>query len=92
MKRVALYDISDSTLREKVSSMLMDYGFIRIQKSAMVAEIKPHLLLQLKNKLDRITLQPNEDIMILRLCRDCEKDIYRVTSKALPTQVPVIVY
>ncbi|MEM3040483.1 MAG: CRISPR-associated endonuclease Cas2 [Nitrososphaerota archaeon] len=92
MRRLVIYDISDSKLREKVSSMFADYGFIRIQKSAMIAEINPRHLAYLKIQLKRIKLQSNDDIMILSLCRDCERDIFSVNSRVLPRKVSVVVY
>ena len=92
MKRVALYDIASSKLRRHVSSLLMDYGFIRIQESAMVADIDSRLLQSLYEHLKRFKLGDHEDIMVLRLCKECEAEVYSVNYRVLPQKRSVIVY
>ncbi|MBS7623728.1 CRISPR-associated endonuclease Cas2 [Candidatus Bathyarchaeota archaeon] len=87
-----MYDIASSKLRRYVSSLLMDYGFIRIQESAMVADISSHLLKSLYGRLRSLKLGVNEDLMFLSLCRRCELAVYSVGRRPLPQKRWVVVY
>lgn len=68
---VIIYDISDDGLRTRVAKALMDYGCIRIQKSAFYGTFNRNNREKLKLRLERMMKDDEGNIQFYPLCTKC---------------------
>lgn len=71
MDIVIIYDISEDHLRAKVAKVLMDYGCIRIQKSAFYGLLNRNNREKLKLRLQRMMKDAEGNIQFYPLCSKC---------------------
>ena len=67
---LACYDISSDRTRTKVAGKLLEYGLERIQFSVFIGNIKPRLLIELKNKVQPLidgTKNPQDSLLFIPL-------------------------
>jgi CRISPR-associated protein Cas2 len=71
LNTVIIYDISDNGLRTRVAKALIDYGCIRIQKSAFYGMLNRNNREKLRLRLDRMMKDEVGNIQIYPLCNKC---------------------
>lgn len=77
MNYVIMYDIVDNKSRRHVTEMLMDKGFIRVQKSVFIGEFKRKDISLFINKLTK-KLDKKKDSL---LCMQVNKEDYAKSYK-----------
>jgi|Deesub1362A_J573_1020465.scaffolds.fasta_scaffold00335_39 CRISPR-associated protein Cas2 len=68
MNTLVIYDISDDDLRSRVAQTCMDYGLVRIQKSAFIGRIDSQKRKGLVRILERLIKSQNDNIQIFVIC------------------------
>lgn len=71
METLIIYDITDDNLRNKIATILKDFGCMRIQKSAFLGDLNTNLRDKLKIKLEKILGDEFGNIQIYPLCSKC---------------------
>ncbi|MEM2141670.1 MAG: CRISPR-associated endonuclease Cas2 [Candidatus Thorarchaeota archaeon] len=73
MRWIVVYDITDDSLRERVSERLKDYGLERIQYSTFQGELLRHVLSSLRTDLQKLVNEGDEtdSVIIFPLCDPC---------------------
>jgi len=71
MDTVIIYDISDDALRARIAKALMDYGCIRIQKSAFYGVLNRNNREKLKLRLERMMKEAEGNVQFYPLCSKC---------------------
>ena len=71
MDPVIIYDIPADSLRTRVAKALMDFGCIRIQKSAFYGALNRNTREKLRLRLDRMMKDEVGNIQIYPLCTKC---------------------
>ena len=71
MKIVVSYDIIENRKRQKVIDTLMSYGFVRIQKSVFLGDIKIRKVRELLFELSGVIDLEKDALCILNICEKC---------------------
>lgn len=71
MDTIVIYDITDNSLRAKVARTLMDWGCIRIQKSAFWGNLSPNARENLRLQLEEMMEGYVGNIQLYPLCSKC---------------------
>jgi CRISPR-associated protein Cas2 len=71
MDTIVIYDITDNGLRAKVARTLMDWGCIRIQKSAFWGNLSPNARENLRLQLEEMMGGYEGNIQLYPLCSKC---------------------
>lgn len=82
MRYLVGYDISDDTRREKIATLLADYGD-RVQYSLFEADLAPEALATLADELHSLPLGPADSIRIYRLCAGCSAASHTIGAGTL---------
>jgi len=89
LKYLFAYDFSDDSRRYALSELLLDFGGVRIQKSAFLLELSSEEFIQLKEESEKI-VQPEDRLFAAPLCKDCfSKSIIR--GSELPKKTDIII-
>jgi len=76
---VIAYDIPVDKRRNKIASVLKDYG-VRVQYSVFECKLRPEDFLKLKNALEKIVNKKEDRLYFYKLCEECYKKIVRKGS------------
>lgn len=68
MNTLVIYDISDDDLRSNIAQTCMDYGLVRIQKSAFLGKIDSQRRKSLKRALERKLGSNKGNIQLFIIC------------------------
>ena len=71
MDTIVIYDIADNGLRPRVARTLMDWGCIRIQKSAFWGSLTPNARENLRLRLEEMMEGYEGNIQLYPLCSKC---------------------
>lgn len=71
MDTIIIYDISENSLRTRVAKVLLDYGCIRIQKSAFWGVLNHNTQDKLRLRLERMMQGKEGNIQFYPICRKC---------------------
>jgi CRISPR-associated protein Cas2 len=71
MDTIVIYDITDNGLRAKVARTLMDWGCIRIQKSAFWGNLTPNARENLRLRLEEMIEGYEGNIQLYPICSKC---------------------
>ncbi len=71
MDTIIIYDITDDSLRTRVAKALLDYGCIRIQKSAFYGFMNHNTREKLRLRLDKMMNDKEGNIQFYPLCSKC---------------------
>lgn len=71
MDTIIIYDISDDILRSKVSRVLLEYGCMRIQKSAFYGFLNHNTRDKLRLSLERLMKNGEGNIQLYPMCSRC---------------------
>ena len=82
MLTVIAYDVTDDRRRERVSTLLADYGR-RVNYSVFECELEAEEFTQLQAQLARLIDQREDRVILYRLCADCRD---RKSALGLPLQ------
>lgn len=77
MKILISYDIKFKTNVEKLSNLLLSYGFKQIQKTIYFGEINIDKINKLKINITEIT-QEKDSVLFIPICKTCfdKKEVY----------------
>lgn len=75
MRCIISYDISNSRVRTEFSKFLKSEGFIRIQKSVFLGEIKKKKLKKVVKRVENIIDYNEDSIYFFKMC---EKDFNKI--------------
>jgi CRISPR-associated protein Cas2 len=68
MHTLVIYDISDDDLRSRIAQLCMDYGLVRIQKSAFLGRIDSQRRKSLIRAFERRLESESDNIQIFVIC------------------------
>jgi len=72
-----IYDISDNSVRTRISDICKDHGLSRLQKSAFLGEVEPetveHISADIDDVMDNDLKEGSDSAIILPLCNTCIK-------------------
>jgi len=68
---IIIYDISENSLRTRVAKVLLDYGCIRIQKSAFWGIMNHNTREKLRLRLERMMHEKEGNIQFYPMCSKC---------------------
>jgi len=68
---IIIYDISENSLRSRVAKVLLDYGCIRIQKSAFWGAMNHNTREKLRLQLERMMQDREGNIQFYPMCSKC---------------------
>lgn len=71
MDTIIIYDISDDLLRSRVARVLMEYGCMRIQKSAFYGFLNHNARDKLRLSLERLMRDEEGNIQLYPMCSRC---------------------
>lgn len=71
MKVVVSYDIIENKKRQKVIDTLEGYGFVRVQKSVFLGDIKIRKVRKLLFELSGVIDLEKDALCILNICEKC---------------------
>ncbi|MDX8337236.1 CRISPR-associated endonuclease Cas2 [Candidatus Cetobacterium colombiensis] len=71
MKVVVSYDIIENRKRQKVIDILEGYGFVRVQKSVFLGDIKIRQVRKLLLELSGVIDLEKDALCILNICEKC---------------------
>ena len=71
MDTVIIYDITDNGLRARVARALLEYGCIRIQKSAFYGILNRNTREKLRLRLEKMMHDQEGNIQFYPLCSKC---------------------
>jgi len=71
MKIVVSYDIIENKKRQKVIDILEGYGFLRVQKSVFLGDIKIRKIRELLFELSGVIDLEKDALCILNICEKC---------------------
>lgn len=71
MKVVVSYDIIENKKRQKVIDTLEGYGFVRVQKSIFLGDIKIRKIRKLLLELSGVIDLEKDALCILNICEKC---------------------
>lgn len=71
MKVVVSYDIIENKKRQKVIDTLEGYGFVRVQKSIFLGDIKIRKIRKLLFELSGVIDLEKDALCILNICEKC---------------------
>lgn len=71
MKVVVSYDIVENKKRQKVIDTLEGYGFMRVQKSVFLGEVKIRKVRKLLFELSGVIDLEKDALCILNICEKC---------------------
>lgn len=71
MDTIIIYDISENGLRARVAKVLLDYGCVRIQKSAFWGVLNHNTLDKLRLRLERMMHHKEGNIQFYPMCSKC---------------------
>ncbi|VVB71183.1 CRISPR-associated endoribonuclease Cas2 1 [uncultured archaeon] len=71
MDTIIIYDISENSLRTRVSKVLLDYGCIRIQESAFYGILNHNTREKLRLRLEKMMHGREGNIQFYPLCSKC---------------------
>jgi CRISPR-associated protein Cas2 len=71
MDAIIIYDITDNGIRVRVARTLMDWGCIRIQKSAFWGNLTPDARENLRLRLEEMMEGYDGNIQFYPLCSKC---------------------
>lgn len=71
MKVVVSYDIIENRKRQKVIDILEGYGFVRVQKSVFLGDIKIRQVIKLLLELSGVIDLEKDALCILNICEKC---------------------
>ena len=71
MDTVIIYDITDNGLRARVARALLEYGCIRIQKSAFYGILNRNTREKLRLRLEKMMYGQEGNIQFYPLCSKC---------------------
>jgi len=80
------YDITEDSTRNKVASLCLDYGLMRVQKSVFCGEISQKTLSELSGRI-RKTVEGTggeESVMFLPVCENCIAGVISVGKPFSP--------
>ncbi|MBN2230295.1 MAG: CRISPR-associated endonuclease Cas2 [Candidatus Thorarchaeota archaeon] len=83
MQYIVIYDITENSLRYKVSDSLKDFGLERIQFSAFSGSLTDKDLVRLEAVLREHLIKRSEtdSIVIIPICRTCREKIQELGEK-----------
>ena len=90
MRQIIVYDIPKDDIRTRVSHILEDFGFIRIQYSVFIGSRTQNSLEELSLVLQDIIGSEDADIRIYQSCEKCEKKTMVVSRIGLDPDMKVI--
>lgn len=70
MQYVVCYDIADNQRRDRLASILLDYG-PRVQESVFVANLDDELAATMKARVAKVVDERLDRVHIFTLCRAC---------------------
>lgn len=89
LKYLIAYDFSDDSRRYALSELLLDFGGVRIQKSAFICELSLEEFAQLKEEFEKI-VKTGDRLFAVPLCKDClSKSVMR--GSELPKKTDIII-
>lgn len=72
-----IYDISDNTIRNRISELCKDRGLARLQKSAFFGEIEQekvkNITEEINGTLDRGVTVGSDSVIVFSICDTCIK-------------------
>jgi len=68
---IVIYDITDDRLRTRVAKALMDYGCVRIQKSAFYGSMNHNTREKLRLRLEKLMHDQEGNIQFYPMCSKC---------------------
>lgn len=71
MQQIIVYDIEDDALRTKVSSLLQDYGYERIQFSVFIGSRTQNVLKMLEIEIKDLIGTKKADVRVYQQCDRC---------------------
>lgn len=71
MDTIIIYDISENGLRARVAKVLLDYGCVRIQKSAFWGMMNHNTQDKLRLRLERMMDGKEGNIQFYPMCSKC---------------------
>lgn len=71
MDTIIIYDISENGLRARVAKVLLDYGCVRIQKSAFWGMMNHNTQDKLRLRLERMMDDKEGNIQFYPMCSKC---------------------
>lgn len=71
MDTVIIYDISDNGLRTRIARALMEFGCVRIQKSAFYGVMNSNNREKLRLRLERMIGKEEGNVQFYPLCSKC---------------------
>ena len=71
MDTIIIYDISENGLRTRVAKVLLDYGCVRIQKSAFWGMMNHNTQDKLRLRLERMMDGKEGNIQFYPMCSKC---------------------
>ena len=71
MDTIIIYDISENGLRARVAKVLLDYGCVRIQKSAFWGMMNHNTQDKLRLRLERMMDDKEGNIQFYLMCSKC---------------------
>lgn len=77
MMVLLIYDISDNSVRTRISDICKDHGLSRLQKSAFLGEVESETMEQISTEIDALMdndlTEGSDSTIILPLCNTCIK-------------------
>ncbi len=71
MQQIIVYDIEDDALRTKVSNLLQDYGFERVQFSVFIGSRTQNVLKMLEIEIKDLIGKKKADVRFYQQCDRC---------------------
>lgn len=86
MNVIVVYDITDDSLRGKISERLKDYGLERIQYSTFQGDLSHHKLNSVETDVRQLLNEgiETDSVVLFRLCSPCFK---RRTTLGAPKEM-----
>ncbi|ADL12358.1 CRISPR-associated endonuclease Cas2 [Acetohalobium arabaticum] len=87
---VISYDISEDKRRNRIFKILKDFG-TWIQYSVFECELEKKDYLKLRDRLQKVLDEDEDNIRFYFLCSKCEDEIERIGSESSPAQQSIII-
>lgn len=88
---MVVYDIADDRLRGRVALTLMEYGFMRLQKSVFIGDVSRNVAEMLAIELRKLVEGNPCDVRIIPVCVRCYEGVITVARLAEVTEEEVVV-
>ncbi len=90
MKQIIVYDIPDDVTRTRVSHILEDFGYTRLQYSVFVGARTQNTLEELSLVILDIIKDNEADIRVFQICEKCERKIMVVSRIGIDVDLEVM--